>query len=815
MAYDLSPKAEVLSQQTNIQQQIILEIEGIPFIFGAVPIQEYVRIGEAFIGEEIVGGVRNAENSRDLIDIEKTSNSIKQQIEISNTSSGSVSKFVVTLVDKDQELTRLFQPGNLISDILTAKCDAYLGFQGGAHPEDSIRIFAGSIDDVEFGAGNVKLSIANPQQKLRSEVLQQITTKLDGAIDDVTTTINLVSTEGLVIPTDTLRSFVRIDDEVIEYTDISGNTLLGVVRGVDSVASSHENEIDVVTVYRLDGNPLDISLKLALSGGEKVFATESAVNFVQVDPSNNIANSFLIEDSNIQDELGLSIGDLVTITGASNASNNVVDAPIIAFTQVSTGTAITLDGVSLVQETASSAEAQFVSQYNVLNDGAAMTPREVDVERFIFYKNLLAAQLPQLSIPITDTVIPRDFLSEQALFIAGYYQTPRKGRWSISATIPPISLGATPSLTEDNVLNPSRISPKRSLNDNFYNAVAYRYNKDIISDKLTAFRGTLSARSTNQIKTGTKTLKIDADGLQDTPATDQFLSIQSRRFIDRFQFAAETIMVEVNYKTGFNIEVGDTVFFGSKGLQVTDITNGSRNFSPRLFEVTNKTLQFGEGNASVKLRLTDTKFGADGRVGVVSPSSFLAAGSTTSELVIRASYSNKIDIQERQKWEDFLGQKILVHSPDYSYQEEVLISDFPASNPQIIEITPPLSSAPPEGYLINIPYYPDTTDKTENAVYKDQFVFFNPQVSATGGTTTTIEVSLADADKFFVGAFIRVHSDDFTRDSNTTGIDDELEITDITGTTLTVNQDIGFTVLSGDKIDLIGFSDLGDPYRVF
>lgn len=815
MAYNLSATAEILSQQTNIQQQVILEIDGIDIIFGAVQVLEKVRIGDDLtIGQFVIGRTTVTKNSRDYVDLGGTSTNIRQQIEIDRGGVGSVSKFVVKLIDKGQELTRLFSLSATDDGLLGRECDAFLGFKDGAHPEDSIRIFNGSIDNIEFGAGFVKLSIAHPEQLKRREIYQQITTKIDGALDAVTTAVNIESTAGLIEPVDIQRSFIRVDDELIEYTGITGNSLTGVTRGaLGTTATTHDDEVDAVSFYRLEGKPIDVALKMMLSGGEEFFSSQSTTRFNQVDPNLVIANSFVIEDTNIQDDLGLTTGDLVTITGASEVSNNVTEKEIIAFTQVSTGTAITLNGVSFINETGSNATASFKSQYRTLTEGVGMTPKNVDVEQHDYLSNLLAAQFPTYALPIEDTVIPKDFIEQEVYFPAGLYQVPRKGRASVAATIPPLSTGRTQFLTEDNVINPQAISPRRTINKDFYNAVVFKYARDPIADKFTAGSITFSARSQAKINTGTKSLKIESTGLEDNALTDSFLTIQARRFIDRFQFGAERFVVEVNYKTGFNVEVADTVFFGSTGLQVTDITTGTRDFAPRLFEVINKDFNVKSGR--IRLTLLDTKFGADGRVGVISPSSKLDEGSTQSLLVLKASFGQAQDLQERQKWQNYVGQKIVVHNDDFSFQEEVTLQSLPSSNQKIIEVNPSLSISPPANYIIDIPDYPDTNNIKENAVYKDQFCFWNPQVSATGGTTTTFTVDAGDVNFFFLGAFVRIHNDDFTRDSTLTAIDDDLEITDITGTTLTVDREIGFTVQSGDKIELIGFTDQGDPYRVF
>lgn len=815
MALQLSTTAELLLNQTNIKQQVILEIDGINAIFGAVEVMEIVRIGNDLeIGDFIIGGLTTAANSFDYIDLGGTSTNIRQQIEIDRGGAGSVSKFVITLIDKNQELSKLFQPGNIVDDMLARDCDVYLGFEGGSHPEDSVRIFNGSIDSIEFGAGNCKLSVAHPEQKKRQEIFTQSQTRLVGAINDIDTSITLESTSGLVIPTDIQRSFIRIDDELIEYTGTSGSALTGVSRGAfGTTASSHADEAGVDSVYIFTGDPIDIALKLMVSGGQEFYSSGTSVpSFVQLSGTENIANTFLVEDFNFQDDIGLVNGDTVTITGATEAANNVTDAIVVGVQIVSTGTAITLSGVSLVSETSSNATVSFKSQYATLNDGGALLPREVDIERHEEISDLLSAQFPDYELLAEDSIDLKDFIANEVFFPSGLYQVPRKGRISVAATIPPLTTAGTKNLDADTVTNATSLSPVRTLNKYFYNTIVYRYNRDPIADKFTTGAVTTSERSINRIPIGSRSLTIDSNGLRDNAATSQFITIQSRRWTDRFQFAAEQLQVEVKYQTGFTIEVGDTVT-GVTGLSVTDVTRGDRNFESRTWEVINKDLNIRDGR--VRLTVLDTKFGSDGRVGVISPSSNTDSGSTTTTLVIKTSFG--FDGIERDKWSSYVGEKIRVHSQDYSFDEEVTIQELPVNNQAQIIVNPALSVAPPEDYIIDVPVYPDTTNTLDNAAYKDQFCFWDPQVTIISGTTTTFVVGAGDISKFFVGGFVRVHNEDFSNDSIVLTTDDDLEITDVdTGTnTITVNRDIGFTPVAGDLVDLIGFADMGLPYRIF
>jgi hypothetical protein len=890
MAFELSAKAEVLSQQTNIQQQIVIQIAGIDLIFGALEVLESVKIGDDLtIGEFIIGGTTVAANSRDYIDLGGTTNSISQQIEISKGGAGSVSKFNVKLIDKNGELSELFKINGTVPDMLAREADVYFGFKESAFPTDFIRLFNGSIDSISFGSGFVKLSIAAPDT-LKRQVIYPLTNSellntfavLSGNIDDTQTSISLNdgsalagidsylpqyvivedevlsinsvtgndldvtrgalgttpaahsindevtylfaqdsgavrldSTFNLVEPADACKSFIRVNDEIFEYTNIVGQDLTGLTRGqLDSLAANHSGGDSTDSIYTFSGDPISLALKLMISGTGNFIEGQAVPSFVQIDGATTIPNGILITQTKFDEINGITSGDLVTITGATDPQNNVVSAAIISAVESSLGTVLILeDNVSLVAETDSNAVMSIKSPYDTLNQGGSMSPRYIDIERHKELFTLLNSQFPSYEVIVEDDIQLKEFLETEIYQPAGGYVSFRKGRSSVSFTIPPLSQATTQYLTEDNVLNASDIAPTRSVNRDFYNAIAYKYNRSPIDDKFTAGNVVYSARSQNRITTSVKPLVIESLGLRASEATTNFVNTQGRRFLDRFQFGAERLnSVEVNFSTGWNMEIGDTCFFGSSGLQVTDSTNGTRDFTPRLFEVVNRS--FNYVNGKIRLDLLDVKYLNDGRYGVISPSSKLASGSTVSRLKIKPSYGVENALIEREKWRGLEGQRIEIHSPDYSFRETVTILEFPLSNQDEILISPDLSSAPLEDYLINIPEYPEDDAKTDS-VYKDQFCFWNYQIEATAGTNSTFDVGLADVDKFRVGAFVRVHNDDFTDHSIETPVDEDRTITEINGQTITLDESLAFTIQSGYKIELIGFRDEGDAYRIF
>ena len=229
MAQTLTARAELLSQKTNIQQQIILEIDGISLVFGALEVTKLIRYGDGTVyGQSgaVYGGVVEDENSRDWINLDGSTKSISQQLRQEEGVS-SVTTVKIRLIDKKEALSSLFAPVSGEQDIISRRAQVYLNFVGGAHPEDSIKIFEGTIETSDFGSGYVDLSIKHPEDLKRQEVFITRQTQLDGAIDASQTTITVDSTADFLTPADLVSCYIRIDDEIIQYTGKTDTTFTG------------------------------------------------------------------------------------------------------------------------------------------------------------------------------------------------------------------------------------------------------------------------------------------------------------------------------------------------------------------------------------------------------------------------------------------------------------------------------------------------------------------------------------------------------------------------------------------------------------
>jgi hypothetical protein len=386
----------------------------------------------------------------------------------------------------------------------------------------------------------------------------------------------------------------------------------------------------------------------------------------------------------------------------------------------------------------------------------------------------------------------------------------------VQLSIPPIAFEDLREFNLDAVKNPDNVKQKRTTNKYFFNTVSYRFEEDPLEgDKFNAGEVIYSQRSVNRIPSQTKALTISSKGLRDSDATRNFIRIQTRRFSDRYNFAAPVVQIGTKYKDGYRTEIGDVVLFGSPDMQLPNDETGDRNTEPILYEVIDKSMNLKNGN--IEFSLLSSGFGLDGRYGIVSPNSFIAPGSTTSRILLKNSFATGEFEFEREKWTNLVGEEIEIHNDDYSFRETVVLREFDSSSLNGLLIDPPLSVAPPEDYIVDLPQYPLDEDRTKNRKMKNIFVFYNPRFDVVSGISTTqFELAPADIALFREGAVVRVFNEDYSIDSRTDVVDDDAVVTnvDTVGNILTVDRSLGFVPTAGLFVDLVGYIDGGLPYRI-
>jgi hypothetical protein len=828
VALELTTAAQQAAEKTNVQPQIVLKIEGIDYVFGAVPVEKLIRIGDSGLlidGSWTIGGLAEHEDSKDIIDLSGTGTKISQQLMPDKGAVTSASSIKISLLDENDLVTEMISPGQIVDDVLGRRAQVYLGFQGTAWPEDFVEIFSGLIDDVDSGAGTVALNIVHPDRKKFQKVFFRKETTLSSGINNSVATLPVTDESVFDYqPTGPDGSFnlgctnyVRIDDEVILYAGIGAGSLSGCTRGqLGTTAVAHDAGAKVETYFVLEDNCMDLALRLMLSGWNGNFVDGLSVLAIgpEVDPDPGVTTTDFITlpvGVNAVEDYGLREGDFAFLQGLDEPGDNAAWFEITGFGD--------LDGQSnrlVYVDWSLSKQASglddvylgFRSQYDTLGQGLKMSPLEVDVEEHERWRDLILSSY-EYRIYVKDTIDAKDFLEQEIYMPYGAYALPRKGKSSVGFHIGPLPQAEIVILSQDTVKNPSKIRMRRSTSRNFYNGVAYKFDESPIEDKFLSGIVTIDEDSRNRIPVGNAVFAIDSKGIRTDLLAESNIEQSTNRRLNRYKFGAEFFEnIEVFFKTGFNVEPGDLVVFDFTNLRVSNTAAGDREKPAKFYEVINKSIDLKTG--AINLSLVDTNYDASERYGLLSPSSRLGTGSDETTLVITPSYEEYFDDDEWRKWEDFEGLPIRVHSEDYSFDEVVTFLRVNPANKRQLLIDPstPLSLPPPADYVVDIPDYSSSTDPNEDRLYKLLHAHFSPIVDvATGTNDAEFDVGVGDADKFFVGAKVIVHSEDFS------DMSDELAVSDVTGTHITVNGGLGFTPDSTHKVSLIGFPDQDAPYR--
>jgi len=603
-------------------------------------------------------------------------------------------------------------------------------------------------------------------------------------------------------------TYIKINEEIIEYTgiDVINSRLTGCIRGrLNTFGQSHDSGTNVSSFYKLgdatqeNGNALDLALNLLLSGAEKYYEKKiDVLAIAQYGFNSSIPNAIYFTNVDLERDYGVTEGDFLDIYNTTlNTHSNLEILSVekrngYSFLLVNQGLNIEESGASV----------RLRSRFNVLPDGLGLRPIQVDILRFLEIKKLYFSSIALYEFYLKETIQASEFLSRQVYLPSCIYSIPRRGRIGIGFTAPPLFQTLTKTLDVGNVVKANTLVLNRSTTKNFYNAIVYKFDQDSLSDKYLRGRIEVSSSSINRIKIPNQPLTIESRGLRNSQNIALFLRRNSVRFLNRYQYGAESLDVQVPFQTGWDVEVGDPIILGGDDLQLSDIKRGTRKFEPRVFEITNKRFNWKLGQAT--LTLTDSSFDLKTRFGVFSPSSYIVSGNVNS-IIIKDSFGTRFPNIEKEKWSFYINRQIKIVSPDYSHSEVTTLLGFNPSNDYEMLINP-ITTPAQEGWIVRLPNYEQITEN-QSSVYKQIHLFWTPQVTITN-VITSLSIEVDDISKFFVGSIVRMHSDDYSFDTG----DNHLEVKQIIGNTIILDKGID-NLMIGYKVDLIGFvSDNGPAY---
>ena len=504
----------------------------------------------------------------------------------------------------------------------------------------------------------------------------------------------------------TLKLHIRINDEVIRYEATTATTFGTLTRGaLGTTPSTHSPSNAVESFYRLEGNVIDLALKVMCSGVNGPYSEDNAMkHFVRISPSETVANTIFFNGQDISKEEGIVVGDFITTTGDPNgAANNVTNKAITAITQTDLGSFITVSGVNFVESTNTVGLIDFTSQFDTLGEGLRfLGGNEVDIEEHLFIQRTFLSSF-DYDFFLKDSIKGNEFLSEQLYNPASAFSIPRKAKASLGFNVGPLPTQDVKIIDDSNVINPSKLRLRRSTTKNFFNVVVYKFEQQVLEDRLKSGQLTISGDSITRIKIGNKPLIIEAQGMR-VALSGKNLAIQATsRRLNRFKFGAEWIRgVQLNFATGFNLEIGDKVLVDLADLQLTDINTGTRAGEERIFEVSQKSLGLKDGQIIVDL--IDTNFNKDARFGLISPASFVDVGIDSSNFTIRESFNSLFGTNEFKKWNKYPGVSVQVRNSDFSTVDKAVVDRFIGNQ---VVLKTPLSFTPSSGMIMEMSAYSD------------------------------------------------------------------------------------------------------------
>jgi hypothetical protein len=802
MTFEITKNAENLKDKINKTPQITFEVNGIDEYFSTGKVLRFPSFDEEpplLFDDGLFFDTPIEDNSGyDYISLKESSKDIRQQLIPEKGGAGGVQNFKIGIVNKNKTLNTIFN-----DEVLGKECRVSLGFLGSTFPDDYIVIFDGYISSYSIKHGMYIFNISHPDNLKRQEILNLISTQSTIPLNDFQTNIPVESTSDFIIPTTAqeinFKSYIRINDELMKLTQTNTATeFQNVLRNqLKTTASSHDDNSELQSFYRLEGKPIDLALKLMLSGTGNYADDISIDRFVTDSDGNSIRNAVYF-NFNIDYNFNITEGDYCTITGATNTENNVTDRLITEVVIERTRAYIILDDPLLVSENITSAVISFKSQFNTLPVGLGMKPRNVDIDGILELESLIGGSSPDIDIYIKDEIKAKEFIEKELFKPCSLFFLPRKGRTSIYAALPPFNVGQSIVIDETNITNIDSLQVARSTNKNFYNAIAYKFEESSIEDKFKSGTIILNNESTENIPVGNKQLVIEAKGLRENAETRTAIFQRAQRLLDKYSNGPQYIdNIRVLYKDGYQIEIGDIIVFGSDNLQ---LPNGDSDvFLPTLMEVTDKKLSIQSGR--VEISVINSGYGINGRFPVVSASSFIESQNDTKKIILKTSQSTTAVQLETDRWQEFIGRKVKIRDVNFTKEQVLTIDNLGEGNQNAIKFIEDITISINNGDVIELPDYDDA-----ESYHKASYGYLNPTVNVDVVTdTSTIE---ADPTNLFVDAYIEVHSPDYSN------ISQEVQISNIVGNVITFSEPLNYLPSTGDKIDLIGFkSDKGLPYR--
>ena len=827
MSYTIYPPQFLkVNAQSSKQLNVVLQIEGLTDTLSVVPTYEKLRYGDVRLkyGLEglVYGGLILKEGVRSYISLD-SGMTIGQKVE-PEQGRCSVSTLSFQFIDKDQYITKLISPGVMLADPLGGPlCTVWVGYANTSFPDDYFPVFRGFMTDTTSQTGKVIIQLSDANLRRRANLFEVGTTSLSSDITGISVYIPVGSTAGLYKPIlgpngtydSSVTPYIQIDNEVIQYGPggLAPTQVTALARGArGTVADVHASLASVSNNVYLQGNPIDLMLKLMLSGWNGPWITGLPVVALgtTIEAGSTVRNVIL---TNFDNDViyGITPGDYVTVTGSlSNDGTYVVNE--LQDTLDGKNRALIIN-TNLVIENPSLGTISFRSKYDTLpvEMGLQGTPQDVDVASHEKIKRIFfSTATSEFAFYITQPEDGKSFIEKELCLPLGIYSITRYGRISLAATKPPIADDKLIILDSLNIIDPQTISIKRALNNRrFYNVVTLSYDVDDAGSFFASVLDQVDSTSLTQTKTAS-TLPIQSKGIRTVLGSNLIAAKRAKFLLNRYKRAAYEITFKVNWSIGSQIEVGDTVILNDNGtLQITNFETGARNMESQIFEVIQRQMNLKDGNVTLTI-LSSLGYKIGDRYATIAPSSVIGIGSSTTTVVITDSFGVLYPGDEQKKWTAVIGNQIRVHNYDYSVSEVTTLTGFSSANPYEMQVNPPLSFSPTAGMIVDLaPYDTGGTNQKNNLMSKLLYTFYDRSISVVSGIDDkNFTVSSSDSAYFVPGYYLLVHS------SNYSNLSVLAKIVTVSGVQITVDQTLGFTPSPGDMVEGLNMIDGNGSYKV-
>lgn len=834
MAKVTTPNYDVANQNTLKRPIIVMAFDGLDYTFASGDVYSLIRYGDPDINYGdgfIYGGLRKLgkDKVKDWIDIKSGQTTISQRIEPWDGKS-SVQTMNITLIDVNQQVTKLISPGvGGLPEILNKRVTIKFGYQTVSYPEDYVTLFYGYVNNITAKEGKITFEFTDPSSKRKQEVFNSSTASLTTALSPSDTTVVLSSTSNLYTPIlngagnneTTLIYGLNIGNEIITYlpTNISGNTITNVVRGArGSVAESHSSGDEVKCYLGIIDDPISISLKTMLSGWNGPWIEQITCRGIV-----NTDDGFTLDDSitgsqnvDFERDYGLVADDYVILSGFLIPTNNGTFT-IESFQRDGRSIVIKEKGILIQENPGTPGVIAFRSKYDVYpkSAGLSLNPLDVFVDRHEYFRDTFIQQTFEFDL-IGSKKNAKEFIETELMKPISGYSLTQNSKISMGMTHPPLADDLTKFIDHTNVVDPKSIEVTRGLNNRmFYNVVFFEYAYDAVNDK---FRKSIRLIDADSIKrmNQVSTLEVQVKGLPDNVESETFLKQRAQRILLRYRYGAETISVRTLFGTGHLIDAGDIIVLSdrqsSPQLKISNTTTGDRGVINRVMESLDRSIGLTDGQTKVKL-LSNNGFEFSDRYGVIAPASLVVQSIDNKTFKIKDSFGAKFPGREWIKWQKYQGLKVRIHDSNYT-RSGVSTFTLDKSNPYIINLDTALSFVPQVDDIMEFDNYDESSSASQSAI-KNRYVSLDKVSTILSGSSNTVFTLDAGLGALYSsGLACYVQSPDGTR------ISPNLKTITIVGDIVTVGplvaggvSDLGFTPQNGDYFKLGGFLDLGNSYR--